>query len=48
MCGLAIFRFVHLQVAVSGQNSTGRCMDFAKRAPENEFEVRFLYVQIEF
>jgi hypothetical protein len=35
MCGLAIFRFVHLQVSVLEQNSTGRCMDFAFRAPES-------------
>jgi hypothetical protein len=46
-CGLGILRFVHLQVSVSGQNSTGRCMDFAFCAPEIQFVRWFLYLQLE-
>jgi hypothetical protein len=48
MCGLAIFRFGHLQVHVAGQKTTCRCMDLAIRAPEIEFEWQLLYLEIEF
>jgi hypothetical protein len=33
MCGLGFFRFVHVQMEISGQRTTGRCTDLAFRAP---------------